>query len=808
MSKVTMEEFFNAFYSDPDTVIYFRSFGPSGNRNIRAHLFNGKLSDSAGDNFLEHDRVQELNEDSGIYWVVNSGGQEDVEISKFTAFFVEADVATIEEQDKALNECPILPSIRIHTKKSVHAYWLIDGDCTEEEWRDIQKRLINSFDGDKANKNPSRCMRLPFLNHVSTDKESGKNRYIEVELMEFQPDRKFTVDDMRDAFPQLAIEAKLNKPKKKKISDACDASDDENQTFSDWNSLKAELGLRVIAKGAVRRKMNGNFQLKCPLHKGESDDSLFFDPVSKNTVCMGKCKQADILRAFGLPDKPDFENKKKPDQADQLVKLMDGSEFYVSQKKEAFVTYMVNEHKENWPVDSKTFRDYLAGRYYKTYKTTAKELAIKDAISVLSASAKFDGKAYDVSVRTAEYEGAIYLDLVDEKWRVIRISSKGWEIVSDSPVRFRRNEAMNPLPEPVTGGSLDDLDEFVNVSAYDLPLVKGWLAVCLVKDIPFPLLVFTGEQNCGKSTTAKVLQELVDPNDSGLLPTPSVDQDLYLTASNRLVLAFDNISYIRDNISDLLCRISTGTSYVKRKNYTDTEEIIMQAKNPMILNGIGDIATRGDLLSRSIILHLPVLEVHISEKKFWANFKVKKPQILGALLDAVSSALSNRFDDTTIIKGIRMIIKGIRMLDFASFGTRMESDLRLEDGTFIRLCQENHHNGNLIALENEPVADRIKELMKDRDSWSGNSSELLKEIVGPSMFGNNHGLPTAAQGLSRVLDRLIPNLRLVGIEIKKGEQYRESGTGKRLIHIENLNFSSQASQASQLVSDNGELRLF
>jgi hypothetical protein len=57
---------------------------------------------------------------------------------------------------------------------------------------------------------------------------------------------------------------------------------------------------------------------------------------------------------------------------------------------------------------------------------------------VLEAQAQFDGPQRKVSVRLAEQDGLIYLDLADEFWRYVEIGANGWRIAEDPPVRFRR----------------------------------------------------------------------------------------------------------------------------------------------------------------------------------------------------------------------------------------------------------------------------------------------------------------------------------------------------------------------------------
>jgi hypothetical protein len=47
--------------------------------------------------------------------------------------------------------------------------------------------------------------------------------------------------------------------------------------------------------------------------------------------------------------------------------------------------------------------------------------------------------------------------------------------------------------------------------------------------------------------------------------------------------------------------LSTGGGFSTRTLYKNDEETIFSAKRPIIITGIGDVATRGDLLDRALL---------------------------------------------------------------------------------------------------------------------------------------------------------------------------------------------------------------
>ncbi|MCA1628025.1 MAG: phage/plasmid primase, P4 family [Acidobacteria bacterium] len=190
--------FFAAFGYAEDAPIHLRALAPNGMPPVLRRLTRKQI---VTDPAVQADLAR-LNEQRGLYFVVNEGGDKDKNITRFAAWFAEDDGRTIAEQHKRLDGAPLRPSIRIKTRKSVHAYWLVAGDCAAAEWCEMQHRLIAHFDGDKSIDNPSRVMRLPFFDHLSFDAETGQTERVQVELQYFDPTRHYTLEQMRAAFPE------------------------------------------------------------------------------------------------------------------------------------------------------------------------------------------------------------------------------------------------------------------------------------------------------------------------------------------------------------------------------------------------------------------------------------------------------------------------------------------------------------------------------------------------------------------------------------------------------------------------------
>ena len=386
-------------------------------------------------------------------------------------------------------------------------------------------------------------------------------------------------------------------------------------------------------------------------------------------------------------------------QRDKLIACAAAADLWHDADGAGYATLAVGEHLEHYLLRSKGFRLWLGYRYYTTYKGATGAQAMQDAMAVLEAKARFEGEQHELAVRIAHHGGNIYLDLADDDWQAIEITPRGWSVAAAVPVRFVRPRGLRPLPTPQTCGTLKDLERFLNVRTEgDLKLVLGWLVMAFNPRGPYPILVLNGEQGSAKSTAARLLRSIIDPSQAPLRSPPREERDLLVAARNSWVIAFDNLSGIKEWLADALCRIATGGGSSARQLYTDSEEVIFEAIRPVVLNGIPDLATRPDLADRAIILKLPTIDEtkRRTESKLWAEFDAASGRILGFLLNAVSTALGRR--DKVQIKLIP------RMGDFCIWSEAAAPAFGWKPGEFTKAYQDNRATAISMTVTADLVA--------------------------------------------------------------------------------------------------------
>lgn len=450
---------------------------------------------------------------------------------------------------------------------------------------------------------------------------------------------------------------------------------------------------------------------------------------------------------------PEAEKPKTPPAADVMVHIAtQACQLWHDSTSAAFASV----GRLTLPVKSKPFRQWLIGNYRHQLAKVPCSDAVGNALAAIEAIGIYEGPRDEAHVRFAPFGDRGYLYLAGEAHNVIEIDSDGWRVCDSPLVRFRHSPSSLPLPMPVHGGSLGPLWTLLGLEDADTrSLLTGWLASCFMpSDGPYPLLVLTGEQGSRKTTLARVLKALTDPSSAPTRTPPKEVKDAMIATRSARVLVYDNLSSIPQWLSDALCVLATGGGMSTRELYSDSDEVIFAAKRPVILTSIADIATRGDLVDRAIVLKLPSIpeERRIPESRFWREFESIHGTVLGALLDRASAGL--RALPTTRLDRLP------RMADFALWATACERGMG-EQARFATAYEHNQSASAALPLDDSPLTAPLLQLMATQSCWSGSPTDLLNELAKMASDPKSHEFPKRANALTNKLRRLLPSLRMV-----------------------------------------------
>lgn len=473
-----------------------------------------------------------------------------------------------------------------------------------------------------------------------------------------------------------------------------------------------------------------------------------------------------------------------PSVLQRLVMFGERAELFRDPDGEPYATVRVGDHRETYRLRSKSFRLWLRHGFYLEEKAkidsdeaiteAPRAQTLNDALAQLEATAIFEGPEHPVNVRIAEHGGVIFVDLGNERWEAVEIGPAGWRVVADPPVKFVRAKGVLPLPTPMRDGGAEKLRGLLNLGGDEdgWRLLLAWLVAAFRPGRPFPVLILQGEQGSAKSTAARALRALVDPSTAPLRTTPRNEHDLFIAATSSWVVAYDNVSHLPPWLSDAVCKLSTGGGFSTRTLYEDREQELFDAIRPVVLNGISDVATRPDLLDRSVIVTMPPIPEakRRPEADLWQELEALSPAVLGFVFTAVSAALRN-LPDTKLERLPRMA-------DFALWVTAAEEALGWEKTSFMETYANNRGDANRQALEASPVAAALWTLIRREHEWNGTLTELLMDLgdVADEVTPQSKKWPSAPNVLSGELKRLAPALRAVGISAK---DYREPTAQRR-----------------------------
>src|SRR5215813_8185511 len=149
----------------------------------------------------------------------------------------------------------------------------------------------------------------------------------------------------------------------------------------------------------------------------------------------------------------------------------------------------------------------------------------------------------------------------------------------------------------------------------------------------------------------------------------------------------------------------------------------------MILTGINDLATRGDLADRSLPFQLlPIPETsRLTDQEIRAGLEYAHPRVLAALLDIVVTGLKRW-------EGVQRQKRPLgRMADFTLWGFAVAPAVGWTEDDFRLAYRATRKEAFEAVIENDPVAAGILALVygeQKGETWDGTATELWHTLLG------------------------------------------------------------------------------
>jgi hypothetical protein len=482
----------------------------------------------------------------------------------------------------------------------------------------------------------------------------------------------------------------------------------------------------------------------------------------------------------------------KPSKAELVLSLIEKncSQLFTDEYDVPHAAITVKDHIEVLSIRSRRFKNWIARTIYKEVMMVTDSQTIKDVIGVLSAKAEFEGESKTLNLRVASFDNKWYYDLTNQKWEFIEITAHSWKLINKLII-FRR---FGQLPQvyPSTTYPANIFDKFIDLfnikGDENRLLLKCYIISMFIPGVPKVILMLHGEQGSAKTTLEELIKMLTDPSIVKTFAFPKDINEFIQQLAHNYVTFYDNISTIRDWVSDLLCRAVTGSGFSKRVLYTDDDDFIYSLKRCVGFNGINLGATKADLLDRGLIIQLE----RVSKGKWrkiddiWKEFDEIRPQLLGYILDTLVKVLAWKKT-----RSLRVTLS--RMADWTEYGEIIARCTGYKNEEFLTAYYNNIKLQTEEVLESSPVAIALIDFMIALESESHSASATkwlsLLEIKagGLAINTNSKSWPKSASHLSRKLKELVTTLREIGVEI---EWSTDTATKTRIIKVRKLPYLS------------------
>lgn len=459
--------------------------------------------------------------------------------------------------------------------------------------------------------------------------------------------------------------------------------------------------------------------------------------------------------------------------------IIDRFTFWVDKynKGQFYTRIYINNHIECINVLSSDFYAYLRN-IFREESGEKFGYNFKWLIQAKTDIARFDeSKKIVPYYRMAGNHKSITYFLANELHQCIVINSKGWKLKNKSKYILLKRIEMKKQVMPIKGGNLKELlSPFINMNENNFILFLIYLVQCFFYRSNHFVAIISSGQGSGKSTLTKLIQLLIDPSLAEKTLLPSSIEELKNHLATNLLVAFDNTKKLSDDFSDVICAATTGTTFTKRKLFTDIDMMILTLKNIIVLNGIDIVPKKADLLERSLLFELEKItpDRRMTDKEFWSNFKEKRAEILGAIFDTISKALAIR-ETLHLEETHRMSDAYTDMCAIA-----LALDIPLDE--FINIFNENIAKLEQTRSEENFFCNTIKDYLEGKQvamkllNTSCKVSEAFYAMK-PSSASETKYFPKTASHFSRKLNEERSSLEKLGysfkIDVKKDASYIE-----------------------------------
>jgi hypothetical protein len=250
---------------------------------------------------------------------------------------------------------------------------------------------------------------------------------------------------------------------------------------------------------------------------------------------------------------------------------------------------------------------------------------------------------------------------------------------------------------------------------------------------------------------------MVDPNLAMLGGEVPDTRDLFIKVSAAWVATFDNLTKISEAGMNAICQLATGGTFSTRRLYENTDQVMITCRNPVIIAGISNVATRPDVADRAVPFELTSVDNRpepITQEEIRERLHKAAPSILNALLYLTCDVLKQWADTKAPQK--------VRPVSFGIIGRAVEKSMGWKQGSFELAYHTIRKPLEASVLEEYAVITALTDLLETKvaeGQFRAQPYALLEMLKGGKDFDMLKAFPQKVSTFSKQLKECTPAIR-------------------------------------------------
>lgn len=367
-------------------------------------------------------------------------------------------------------------------------------------------------------------------------------------------------------------------------------------------------------------------------------------------------------------------------------------------------------------------------------------------------------------------DGRAIIDPGWQSWQVVEVSAKGWRVLQRPPkgVLFLRSPTFKAWPMPVRTAREDPViaevqEVFSAVRSDRMAVVLAALAYSLISSEDHLLILIHGRSDAGKSSLARLVRSIIDPNEKPYDPMPTHDavRNLVAAGTHDRVLGLDNVSVIERDAADMLCQRLDGYGGGARQRlfYTNADLAVLASAGPVLMTGIVPLLAHADLADRSVVADAgemgdPAARRKLGGAALTAKLDTLRPRLIGRLLAAAALGMRRAHEYAAA--------PGFRNAAFAAFAQAAAPALGETPEGMAAMLSEMGLYQRQLAADAAPVASALLDMLAGPADealplgllWRGTAADLLGALTKQPSVRMDPAFPRTGAKLQEELTRL------------------------------------------------------